>query len=1113
MPIYDQFGTPSTMRSYLAHQVQSKYHIDPFLKHVFDLNACQQFTVSQWQHNIVHTRQWGSMLEAVLLTYFMHVNIIILNNDFNNGTDSEAYLHTTYRYWNDKPTDQDLFLPIQYKVYIFHHKMNNPMSRQANQWNHFAYLKLVPLDRQIKMNENTIIAVVPEDTSTNNTTTGRSSYSKKRHVQTNYKRKMTLSEDIKDKAKKRRKQVESKKAYRVGKQTSIFKYLQKRYHDNTSNDINDTNINYNIPFQHTTYIPHLSKVYNSKAVYKFWKKCLQYGVPFLSPHQASTTEDYDNKMTTMKNAIQYQKRKKIPHIPNSFEFFDDLPYYEQLRKAITLEFEQKLLNTNHMQCSMCKFTTLNHTKWTSKTKLCTKCKIDPSWCKEENYVLPTWKNDQGILQYHVPEELKDLRIAEQLLIQRLSPYVPIVHICNGVFGIKGSCCAFRQDIKQICNSLPRKKVEMIKYVREFVKQSGEPCPIKILTVRRTKVMNALKWLKKYHIEYHNDEDLIIDESNLDWMEDKEEAEILNCMELHDNDIEDIEKKNNIINEKHEDDSDTQSRTQYEDDMENDNENMIYSISSLQRNKDFQDVSIDNENIEYTGALSNNEDAVNNPTCYMQIQELKNAYQSSNNKDNINEMLPWPNVTKQAESEFNGMRIFVNTFPWLFPGGVGDIKEPNRDSSTDKNPHQWANHLLHYFDGRFAKDKLWSFYVTNYIQRHHNQKSGRFFINNFVKYNCPESIQELKQQLRNGNTTFVDKLQYYSQKMKGSDAYWRSKKGELLSWIHHHLQKGNGPPTLFITLSCAEYYWPDIIKLLEERIQMDNVEGKCPDLKNNKSALIKAVNDYSIVIQEYFLIRVDHWLETVGKKQFGIKHYWNRLEFAKGRGQIHAHMLCIADNIHEMTEAYKKKDKPEERKLVLSNYVRQVFNMTAQHPATVLSDNNTLDLHLVGMPEGYAQTLEYKDEPSTKYCFEINDDDMDKCDLVNSCAMHECNAFCLRKARNRSVYCRSGCGSVDKDTGKTPGFKLRSNDEILIDDKGIQRLALKRNSTRMMQVSLDALQSWRANCDIQLILYDSDPKQPNLEEISKVCDYVVSYTCKGNMRQQTEKNLFKDIIQK
>ena len=303
IPICEQFGTPSTMRSYLAHQVQTKYHEDPFLKHIFDLYACRQFTVSQWAHNIVNRRQWGSMLEAVLLTYFMHVNVIILNNDFNNVTDSEQYLHTTYRYWNGKHTDQDLCLPIQSKVYIFHHKLNDPMNYQANQWNHFAYLKLVPLDRQIKMNENTIIAVVPEDTSTDISTTGKSSYSKKRLVQTNYKRNMNLSQDMKDKAKKRRKEVESKKAYRVGKQTSILKYLHKRYHDDKSNDIKDTSINYNIPFEHTTYIPHLSKVYNSKAVYKFWKECLQYGVPFLSPHQASTTEDYQNKMKTMRNAI------------------------------------------------------------------------------------------------------------------------------------------------------------------------------------------------------------------------------------------------------------------------------------------------------------------------------------------------------------------------------------------------------------------------------------------------------------------------------------------------------------------------------------------------------------------------------------------------------------------------------------------------------------------------------------------------------------------------------------------------------------------------------------------------------------------------------------------
>ena len=589
------------------------------------------------------------------------------------------------------------------------------------------------------------------------------------------------------------------------------------------------------------------------------------------------------------------------------------------------------------------------------------------------------------------------------------------------------------------------------------------------------------------------------------MDGNEEAEILNCMELNNHDMKNEQSQGKDINSGLLDDLDNgelNGHNENQNDQENDE--VLYSVSNLQRNKDLQLNSTNHESIEYSGALGNNEDAVNNSKCYQQIQELKDAYRSSHTNQNINEMLPWPNVTKEAENEFNGIKIFVNTFPWLFPGGVGDVKESYRVANTAKSPRQWSNHLLHYFDGRFAKDKLWSFYVLNYVQRHYNQTSGKFFINNFVKYNCPETIQQLKHQLQAGNTTFIDKLQYYSQKMKGSDAYWRSKKGELLSWIHHHLQKGNGPPTLFITLSCAEYYWPDIIRLLQERIKMDNPDGKCPDLKKDKTALTKAVNDYSIVIQEYFMTRVDNWLETIGKKLFGIKHHWNRLEFAKGRGQIHAHMLCIADNKKEMTEAYQKRDNPEERKKVLTDYVRQVFNMTANHPATKLSDNGVLDLNLVGMPEGFAQPLNYQDEPSTKYCIEVDDNDMDQCDLVNSCAMHECNAFCLRKARNRAVYCRSGCGSVDKETGMTPGFQLRSNDAILVDDKGIQRLSLQRNSKRMMQVSLDALQSWRANCDVQLILYDSDPTQPNLEDISKVCDYVVSYTCKGNLRQQTEK---------
>ena len=86
--------------------------------------------------------------------------------------------------------------------------------------------------------------------------------------------------------------------------------------------------------------------------------------------------------------------------------------------------------------------------------------------------------------------------------------------------------------------------------------------------------------------------------------------------------------------------------------------------------------------------------------------------------------------------------------------------------------------------------------------------------------------------------------------------------------------------------------------------MESKNGTAPNLKENKTALHKAVNEYSVVVQEYFHLRIQIWLDTIGKKLFGIMHYWYRHEFAKGRGQMHTHMLCILDNNHTMSESYK-----------------------------------------------------------------------------------------------------------------------------------------------------------------------------------------------------------------
>ncbi len=80
-----------------------------------------------------------------------------------------------------------------------------------------------------------------------------------------------------------------------------------------------------------------------------------------------------------------------------------------------------------------------------------------------------------------------------------------------------------------------------------------------------------------------------------------------------------------------------------------------------------------------------------------------------------------------------------------------------------------------------------------------------------------------------------------------------------------------------------------------------------------------------------------------------------------------------------------------------------------------------------------------------------------------------------------------------------------------DVRGFNRLELPRNNKRTVQSSLYLLQGWRANCDIQLILYDSDPTNPDCEELAKVTDYVVAYASKGNYSLQGEKEIFKSYI--
>ena len=121
--------------------------------------------------------------------------------------------------------------------------------------------------------------------------------------------------------------------------------------------------------------------------------------------------------------------------------------------------------------------------------------------------------------------------------------------------------------------------------------------------------------------------------------------------------------------------------------------------------------------------------------------------------------------------------------------------------------------------------------------------------------------------------------------------------------------------------------------------------------------------------------------------------------------------------------------------------------------------------------------------------------------------------CDKSQHKTCQFCWRGAGTESSArNAQTPGWEKKENTEIVRDDRGFLKLLLKRtNNKRLLQTRFDLLQCWHANCNVQVLLYDTDPKHPPPPEITKVTDYIVAYATNGNATRAVEKSLVTNFI--
>jgi len=307
----------------------------------------------------------------------------------------------------------------------------------------------------------------------------------------------------------------------------------------------------------------------------------------------------------------------------------------------TIEFEEKCLAMSHVECIECKGIGLRLV--VNGMGRCSRCQQKKKGHLSQKKALPSWIDQNGIERFDLPSELTGLSMAEKMLIQRISPFVPLHHLKNGTFGLTGHVCAFECDLEGFVNTLPRLStdVTMLKVLRRMKQEIGNDKgdKTKAYRVRHEKVLNALRFLKKHNPECHR---IQIAPENLAWLEGKDEGE-LEPLWLETDDI-----RTSSDNEKRNSDMGPAPLQGVIPNLEN------------------------GDNVESYGYIDTGDAA----ELSEQDKEVNRVIQEtvSNSKRKREITVDWPAAKDTPVSEFSDTRIFVNAFPWLFPGGTGDVKD-------------------------------------------------------------------------------------------------------------------------------------------------------------------------------------------------------------------------------------------------------------------------------------------------------------------------------------------------------------------------------------------------------------------------------------------------------
>jgi len=200
-----------------------------------------------------------------------------------------------------------------------------------------------------------------------------------------------------------------------------------------------------------------------------------------------------------------------------------------------------------------------------------------------------------------------------------------------------------------------------------------------------------------------------------------------------------------------------------------------------------------------------------PNTNTEIQEICHYLHAYNHQSDTT--IEWPTIGLSPVNEYNTEVLLSMAFPTLFPTGAA---MPNQPRIKAVQLHEYALHLIRYYDNRFGKHPCFRYYIYNLMMRHRSQATTSIFVKNNITDYFPISIQDLNTRLEQfPDEQLVEKVMRFSSSLCGTRSFWHKAKNELTDMISQL-----GCPTFFFTLSAADTKWLDLHAIMPKCLPSD-----------------------------------------------------------------------------------------------------------------------------------------------------------------------------------------------------------------------------------------------------------------------------------------------------